>query len=251
MTLSLTGFSFISTGECARSCPIRRLAPSLTPIGEGLYGGSSKTRDDGSLPIMALCSESELAHNLPVRQPDTPTFRFWQVAGAAHIDVDVSASMTAVFEREGLPPLVRQPGENDVRWQYIRDAALQRLVDWARTSTPPPSIAPIEIDTAWPPAVRRDRHGNALGGVRLPELEAPIATHLGTRTDTTNGLAALAGQTIPLPRDDLLRSTPDLAAYLSAWDSAVDKLTGLGLVLDEDTAMVRARGRSIATETFG
>ena len=243
-------FVHLHLGVCP-FLPDQELAPSLTPIGEGLYGGSSKIRDDGSVPIMVLCSESELVFNLPVRQPDTPTFRFLQIAGAAQVDVEVSASMAAVFERDGLPAPLREPGGNEVRWQYIRDAALQQLVDWIRTSRPPPSIAPIEIDTAWPLAVRRDRHGNALGGVRLPELEAPIATHLGTRTDTTNWLAALAGQTIPLSRDDLLCSTPDLAAYLSAWDSAVDRLAGLGLLLDDDVAMVRARGRSIAIETFG
>jgi hypothetical protein len=243
-------FLYLHLGVCPY-LPDQELAPSLTPIGEGLYGGSSKIRDDGSVPIMVLCSEFELAQNFPVRQPDTSTFRFWQVAGAAHVDVDVFASMAAVLERDGLSAPLREPGGNEVRWQYVRDAALQRLVDWLGTSTPPPSIAPIEIDTAWPLTVRRDRHGNALGGVRLPELEAPTATHLGTRTDMTNGLAAVAGQTIPLSRDDVLRSTPDIAAYLSAWDSAVDRLAGLGLVLDEDVAMLRARGRSIATRTFG
>jgi hypothetical protein len=56
--------------------PDQDLGASLSPIGDSFFGGSSAIRDDGSVPILVLYSESELAHNLPVRQPDSPTFRF-------------------------------------------------------------------------------------------------------------------------------------------------------------------------------
>jgi hypothetical protein len=123
-------------------------------------------------------------------------------------------------------------------------------VEWVDSGAPPTSIAPIEVDPANVPAAVRDEFGNARGGVRLPDLEAPTATHLATRVDASNGLSALTGQTTPLPLSAIERRSPDAGAYVKAWNDAVERLAAVGLVLDEDLDPVRERGQAIAAEVF-
>jgi hypothetical protein len=56
------------------------------------------------------------------------------------------------------------------------DAAIQHLHRWLNGGRPPPQQQPVVI-SGEPPAIARDKYGNALGGIRLPELEAPIARY--------------------------------------------------------------------------
>jgi hypothetical protein len=107
------------------------------------------------------------------------------------------------------------------------------------TGLAPASFPPIEVEPGQPGEVRRDRFGNAIGGIRLPELVAPTATHSGTNVG--NPLAALAGQSTPLRPELVVEFYGDAETYLKTWDAAVDDLVGRGLVLPEAIEPVRAR----------
>ena len=51
----------------------------LTP--EFKFNASSQIRDDGGVPILVVNSESETMMVSMVHQPDSETFRFWEMAG--------------------------------------------------------------------------------------------------------------------------------------------------------------------------
>ena len=53
--------------------------------------------------------------------------------------------------------------------------AMASLCAWAETGTRPPVAPPILVDAAG--RARLDAHGNALGGLRFPQVSAPIATY--------------------------------------------------------------------------
>jgi hypothetical protein len=242
-------FLTVHWGTCPYP-PDQPLMASMIPIGGGLFGSSSAIRDDGRTPTLVLCSESETMHNYPVRQPDTDTFRFWEMAGTAHASSDMRSELEGIFERDGLGSLLpRVAGENSVEATFVRDAALQRLVDWIETGNPPPSITAITVEPGTPAVIRRDEHGNALGGIRMPDVVAPTATNLGTN-DGGNPFAQLSGSSIPFEARRLERLYGDLDGYAKAWDSAVDDLIALGLILPEAVESVRARGRALAAERF-
>jgi hypothetical protein len=241
-------FPTIHWGTCPYP-PDQPLMANLAPIGGGLFGSSSAIRDDGGVPILVLCSESEAMHNYPVRQPDSATFRFWEMAGSAHASSELRAEMEAVFARDGLGDALPAPAEQSaVHWSYVRDAALGRLVEWIDTGRPPRSFPPIEIEPGDPAQIRRDEHGNARGGIRLPDVVAPTATNTGTNDD--NPLAALSGSSKPFSPAALRELYGDLASYATVWDAAVDDLTALDLVLPEAVDAVRARGRALAADRF-
>jgi len=207
------------------------------------FAASAQIRDDGATPILVLTSESEALMMAMVRQPDSDTFRHWEMAGAAHAGGDLLASLGPIFIRDGIGTgLPEAPQRNQVVWDYVEHAALARLIEWVDGPPPPASIPPIELDPTRPGTFRTDSVGNALGGVRLPEVMAPLGVHSGT--NDLGGAMALSGRTVPLSSEQILELYPDPTAFLEAWDAAVEDLLALGLLLADEVDDVKARGRA-------
>jgi len=233
-------------GICPRP-PDQPLQPSFAPAGGGLFAGSSQVRDDGGVPILVISTESEFAHNLPVRQPETDTFRHWEVAGAAHATAQSATEMEAVFARDGITNILDAPDRNAVDWSYVLYAGLQRLTEWVESGTPPGSLPRLAVADDGHP-IARDADGNAVGGIRLPDLVAPTGVHLGTNAG--NPLAALTGQTTPFTSEQLAAHYAGADNYLRRWDAAVDELARQGLVLADDADEACRAARSAAASLW-
>ncbi|MET0627613.1 MAG: alpha/beta hydrolase domain-containing protein [Acidimicrobiia bacterium] len=211
----------------------------LTP--EFRFQGSAQIRDDGDVPILVVNSESETMMVSIVRQPDSDTFRFWEMAGTAHAGGESAGLMTTALIRDGVSdglPVVDE--HNTIAWDYIARAGLERLVEWIDTKHPPVSIPPITLDPEG--GIAHDDIGNALGGVRMPDVVAPLAVHAGMQSDLS--VSALGGVSTPLSAERIRELYPDAATFQKAWDGAVDDLAELGLVLPDAVAAVKARGRA-------
>jgi hypothetical protein len=235
-------FLTVHWGMCSYP-PNQSVVASFKPLPDGWFAGSSQIRDDGGTPVLVLASESETLNNLPVRQPDSDTFRFWEMAGTAHAEPNAAAEMQAVFARDGLAPMFSGDRRNDIAWDYVRDASLVRLVEWVDSGRAPRSFPPIEVDDVTA-TIRTDRFGNALGGIRLAEMEAPLGRNRGT--NASNPLAALSGESVPFDEAELAELYGDVDAYLKTWDGAVDRLLAEELVLPGDVDSLRQRGRRLA-----
>jgi hypothetical protein len=217
----------------------------LTP--EFKFRGSSQIRDDGDVPILVVNSESETMMVSMVRQPDSDTFRFWEMAGTAHGGGESAEAMTAVLVRDGISeglPVVK--GRNTIVWDYIARAGLERLVEWVDAKSSPIVVPPITLDES---GIARDDVGNALGGVRMPDVVAPLAVHAGMKSELS--AAALMGESTPLSAKQVGELYPDASKYQNAWDGAVEDLADLGLVLPEAVASVKSRGRALYESAMG
>jgi hypothetical protein len=220
--------------------PDLSLVESFQLTDEMRFAASSQIRDDGGVPILVVNSESETSMMAMVRQPESDTFRFWEMAGTAHAGSELGA-MTDLLVRDGVSEGLPLPEDrNTVMWDYVADAALERLVEWIGTGRPPASVAPLELG-ADGSGIRRDETGNAVGGIRLPDLEAPLAVHSGT--NSKGALSALMGESIPFTPDAIAARYPDQSVYLRAWDTAVDDLASQGLVEPSAAIELRHRGR--------
>jgi hypothetical protein len=223
--------------------PDQPLQASFMPIDDGYFAGSARVRDDGDVPIMVISTESEFAHNLPVRQPDTETFRHWEIAGAAHASPETTRDMEGVFDRDGVANILAGGDCNTVEWHYVVDAALQRLTEWIYTGTAPRSLPRIATDETGS-GIARDADGNAVGGIRLPDLAAPRGVHLGTNPG--NPLAALTGRSTPFSNQQLDARYRDADDYIHQWDEAVAELAHEGAVLPDHVETLRERGRTLS-----
>ncbi len=109
---------------------------------------------------------------------------------------------------------------------------------WLTLGVPAPSQPRIAIDDRRPPGIRRDDAGNAIGGIRLPELEAPTHEYRGVAFGT--GRAPLFGSARPFSDDELRERYPERAEYVGRWHAAVDALVETGALRPEDAPAMRA-----------
>ncbi|MET0627673.1 MAG: alpha/beta hydrolase domain-containing protein [Acidimicrobiia bacterium] len=210
--------------------------------------GTYQVRDDLGVPIFVVNSETEAWSVFPVRQPDTDTYRFWEVAGGTHGGNRPVDALAEIMARDGVETLgmLDSAGRNTIDWSCVQSAALRAMTAWVTEGTPPPTFPLIElVEGPLLDSVVRDANGNAKGGVRIPEMEAPIAAQWGVNS-TPDMLAKLSGERHPFSEEQLRALYPSRDAYLSQYDAAAERLVQAGGLLPEDLPAVRAHGRELA-----
>ncbi len=207
-----------------------------------LSAPQTKIRDDLSAKVFGLDSETEATAYLKVRQPDTERFRYWEIAGASHGGTQQEARIKRITDRDGVTAPDDSPPIHisDVLWVPTCDAAIRHVHRWINGGAAPPIHPRIEFETAGATqAIKRDRYGNALGGVRLPDLDAPIAQYVGSSKDS-----AWLGQTYPFARDRLKALFPTHQDYVARVKAAAERALKAGVILpyrvDEYVAQAQA-----------
>jgi len=240
--------------------------PRVTPGGH--IFGDCQIRDDQGVPVFVVNSETEAPSVFPVRQPDTSTFRFWEVAGGAHGLGRSPEEMQDIWRRDGVRIDSRVIGDsasrNSLDWRYLHDAALRGLVRWIRDGAAPTRFPRIQFaddllageetpsagqrvasasDVSEPkvPAILRDADGNALGGLRPIELQVPTACYRGGNT-SGDMIANLAGYERAFSAAEVRQRYQSEQRFLALWRSAADRLAATAVVLTEDLEALYERG---------
>ena len=199
---------------------------------------------------------SEWEAAIPSR-PDGPLLRVWEVAGSSHANRwEVAFQGTQGFRdfsSVGGTTLSPAAWDEDSAGQYGERgsspsnlypsryafrAAIDDLARWARDWKEfragrlaadqvgaAPAAARLQRDGF---ALRRDRYGNALGGVRLPALDVPVATY---RSEFTDGAG---GNTRAFDRSTLAALYPTHDAYVAKIRAAADAAVAGGFMLPAD-----------------
>jgi hypothetical protein len=194
----------------------------------------ARIRDDTGTPVMVVNSELEAIACYPVRQPDTDTFRYWEAAGTSHT--------AAPSIRARNPRLVRDLGAdrvmpvddrmNQVPLSPLYDAARHHLHRWMTGGGPPP-VQPRLHFAGDPPELVRDEHGIAVGGIRLPQVDVPVACNSAVPLGP-DVLSYLRGSCVPFTEDEIRRLYPDRASYLTRFEASTRALQRAGAILDRD-----------------
>jgi hypothetical protein len=212
-------------------------------------------RADIDVPVLDLQTEGDMvalrAHL--TRQPPFARYRRWEIAGAAHAE-------TPRWVAEVPPPLDLGPGckdpVNSAPHHAVVKAALSALTRWVRDGVVPPQSPALELgpDPAAPDPIVRDAHGNARGGIRLPEVEAPTATLDGGANTSAQEAAAgatrnfcfLFGRTKPFDAAALKTLYPTHDAFVKRFTTAVDALVKDGYWLAPEGAAAKKAGQESA-----
>lgn len=86
---------------------------------------------------------------------------------------------------------------NEGPHRFVAQAALHALVRWVAEGTPPPSAPRIELTSGDRPRIARDQAGIAVGGVRTPKVDVPVAVLSGESPGPGKALGWLVGSTTP------------------------------------------------------
>lgn len=232
-------------------------------------GDGTTNFDFGRLrtPVLQYQSEAEIGGPVGRLQnagryvppaPDSMFYRLWQVAGATHTGQEGIDYVVDEFSRDDFNQRVtwdetgqgRYDGEGHglcsssvgvgpfdrfPQW-YTLDAAIHALNGWVSTGRPPVPAPRVAVDPSG--HILRDGAGNAMGGVRDPVVDIPIATYHGDEG------CPLSGVTVSLPGVTLAHRYPTRTRYVSATRAAALRAQGAGWLRPYDASDLLARAEA-------
>jgi len=177
--------------------PVGRGGPPA-PLGNGLVATAplgAQIRTDSTTRVLQIVTEGDIVELLAAqaRQADNSDLRTWELAGAAHIDSHEATYELATIARdlpdvpvphcafgtpiEGTGTILDGVNQvNDMPLYEVVSAAMSTMHRWLGVGASPPHSPRIStVPYFFTPfvVVLHDSNGNALGGIRLPEIEAP------------------------------------------------------------------------------
>jgi len=222
-------------------------AEGLARDAENAVPAGAHIRTDVDVPVLDLQTEGDmvalrahLTHQAPFAH-----YRRWEIAGAAHAETPRWVAETPPALDMG--PACKDP-VNSAPHHAVVKAALSALTRWVRDGVVPPQSPAIELgDPAAPDPIVRDAHGNAKGGIRLPELEAPTATLDGgantgaqeTAPGAARNFCFLFGRTKLFDAATLRSLYPTQDAFMKPFSAAVNALVKQGYLLQPEADAAR------------
>jgi Alpha/beta hydrolase domain len=217
--------------------------------GYDIHSGSEPASNDPGVPTLQIFTMTEGNGSLG----DGPHLVEWEVAGSTHNDARITergqeiayaAAATGNTVAACVNPL------NDYPAYRVYNAAIDHLIRWARKGDRPPAGMPFQTSGG---SLALDSHGNVLGGVRIQDIDVPIATYdlNNSSSDQTNFIGSLAcnlgGETVPFSAADLMMLYPTHDDYVKQYTAAADKALAAGYELqaDHDDAIMQAQAAAI------
>lgn len=214
----------------------------LEPVYDGVmvHGGGGRIRDDQPVKIFKIMAETDMIRRAATPQPDTDTFRQWEVAGSSHVDIPFEIEYAKVRNlREGLPLDGVQPRDqacelppySRVPFRDVMNAAFEHLVAWIRDDIAPPSAEPLKLRRMMPEVeFARDQYGNVLGGIRLAEHVVATAKNTGMNSGS-NRFCFLYGSHQPFDEATLNALYPSHSAYVDRVREVAEQNVADGYIL--------------------
>ena len=122
------------------------------------------------------------------------------------------------------------------------DTAIHHLHGWLNGGSPPP-IEPRISFTGDPAEIVRDEHGIAVGGIRLPQVEVPVAQNSAIPL-TDEIYSRLGGSCVPFPPETVTALYGDQSTYLSRFVEAARAAEKDGVLLQRDVEALIEEARS-------
>ncbi len=212
-------------------------------------------------PVLHLLSDAEA-------QPEEPTatgnYVLWEVAGSAHQDLWVGYHQELGQARRVVAHLPKmslaqddqlhqlagnygemlEPGLNvcvaagaAFPMRFAVAAAIHHLDRWLRDGLMPPQPPRYRFTEGG--SLATDDLGNALGGLRYPPIDVPVARYQST-------LCQLGGITVPLSEPELLQRYPSHADYMAQMTAATAASVQAGYLLPADAQELLERAEAAA-----
>lgn len=218
----------------------------------------AQIRDVGR-PVLVFSAETDVVGDRlgyrRAQQPETDNFRSWEVTGTAHADAySLGISETDVGDGGGddalFAAMLDAPSSvyfgiitcekpiNAGPHTYVLRAAIRALDTWVRTGVAPAPTPELEVNADLT-GFELDANGNALGGIRTPHVDVPVAALSGVG-QSGESFCGLFGTTTSFTDEQLSALYTDKAAFRAEWDAAVDAAVAAGALLPEDADAVKA-----------
>lgn len=204
--------------------------------------GGPELRTDLHLPIIKVLSETEMVtggamgtNELQRLQADTSMLKTWFVPGSVHADNYGLTARASILWRDAgivMSDTCASNTRSRIPSHYVYRSAVDRLVQYLDKGTPIPTSPSVNILSATTPSIAKDSYGNAVGGIRLPEMEAPTAVANGGNPGA--GTCFLTGSWIPFDKATMDALYPTHDSYVKKYATAANAAVAAGFLLAED-----------------
>ncbi len=221
-------------------------------------------RSDVRVPVLTLETESDLIllGYYPARQDDSDMFRLWEVPGTAHVDLYtlvvgppdlgtdpsvadllVTSSVTTASFGVSVTLTCNQP-INSGPQHFVLNAAFSALNKWVTKGKLPPQAPRMEVAAGPPATITRDAHGNAVGGIRTPAVDVPIAALSGLGNSGAFSFCVVFGTTAPFDDATLSALYPTHGDYTKAFNKATASAKKAGFILGPDATLLKKSAKA-------
>ncbi len=210
-----------------------------------------RVRTDLNVPVLNVQSETDVIGlgAIASRQPDSPRFRLWEVAGTSHADYYGNVSgredrgtdprFAVVLEENSVAGIINcERPMNAGPMPWVANAALSALHNWVLNGAVPASanrLATNNDNTLF----QVDGAGNVKGGVRTPYVDSPAAI-LSGEINEGESFCRLFGTTELFDAATMASLYVDRAGYVQAVSEATDKAVAKGFLLAADGERIKA-----------
>jgi hypothetical protein len=129
---------------------------------------------------------------------------------------------------------------NNGAMHIVAKAALRALTTWISTGKAPVTAPRIEVVPGTSPQVQRNADGIALGGIRTPPVDVPVAALSGKPGPNPSTICLLLGSTAPFTAARIAQLYPSRAGYMQRYTTDTDATIKAGFALPEDRAALLA-----------
>jgi hypothetical protein len=196
-------------------------------------------RDDLDAPVLIFETETDITvlRYAAARQEDSDTIRTWEVAGTSHAD---AYYLGFNFSGCGAPI-------NNGPHHFVVKAGMAALLHWvAQGETPPRGERIQTTGEGGQTVIARNALGIAVGGIRTPSVDVPVATLTGDPSPGGPGYCRLFGASHPFDEAALTSLYGTQANYLESFEAALDKAVEAGFVRPEDADDYRNESANVS-----
>ena len=213
---------------------------------ESLPNGDARNMLLGDAPTFRFQTQTEVvgfsAYLVRQSESDNAMMRFYEMAGGSHVDAEINVIGGQALVRDlGLPPsFCPDPvvPYNPIIIGFVQSALLEGLGQWISNGVEPPASRFMDLIFPGGSAeIALDAHGNAIGGVRPPQIEVPLGTYLPNNLGP--GFCFLFGGFDAFDDETLGSLYPNHGSYVSQLVREITRSLDEGFLLREDAATQR------------
>lgn len=207
---------------------------------------TNEIRTDRPEKVLRIITEFEnKAQQKEAEAPTNPSLRHWEAAGGSHVPFLAVANWATPVDRDSGEELAKcaSPPLSRVQWPYLVNAGTKELDEWSEGGSPPP-LAPrgtyVNATT-----LKRDSLGNALGAIRLPDMETATGVNRGDNTAAPapnpypqSSFCILLGQYKAFSGETLSSQYADYGDYVDKVKKVAEERMSEGFLLPEDVLRI-------------
>lgn len=196
------------------------------------------------VPVISIRTQGDF-FSFPYRREDgddsNDPYRLYELAGPSHDTITIFQNFAPDedIQKTGAP--VPDPGVcnyehiTDFPYEYYFNAAAVNLKRWSE-GAPPPHAGRFQYDGS---NIVLDSYGNAVGGLRSPYLDVPIATYSMGPTSGVPFTCLVLGYKTPFSKEQLQQLYPNHGDYVSKVVQNTQQLVKDGFLLEKDASKIK------------